>query len=154
MSALARISMAPIDSFQLDWSKQRVHYWNETRLMCFSCFIRRDVSKYPDLIEALLRKGLTNKQVKLIAGDNTMRVVEAVEHIAATMVDKQPDRTQYDGQYEAPPNENAARHGAVAADSAQCSVVGVELLRAGGHAVDAAVGTALCLGVVRTLLSC
>ncbi|KAJ1387872.1 Nucleophile aminohydrolase, N-terminal [Sesbania bispinosa] len=38
--------------------------------------------------------------------------------------------------------------GVVAADDARCSAVGVSMLRLGGHAVDAAVATALCLGVV------
>ncbi|XP_027357935.1 glutathione hydrolase 3 isoform X2 [Abrus precatorius] len=38
--------------------------------------------------------------------------------------------------------------GVVAADDARCSAIGVSMLRQGGHAVDAAVATALCLGVV------
>eukprot|EP00056_Hartaetosiga_gracilis_P006096 m.92982 g.92982 ORF g.92982 m.92982 type:complete len:635 (-) comp12377_c0_seq1:172-2076(-) len=39
-------------------------------------------------------------------------------------------------------------NGAVAADAAECSTIGVNVLRDGGNAVDAAVATALCLGVV------
>ena len=39
-------------------------------------------------------------------------------------------------------------HAAVAADAPQCSVVGVDILRKGGTAVDAAVASSLCLGVV------
>ena len=39
-------------------------------------------------------------------------------------------------------------HAAVAADAPQCSVVGVDMLRKGGTAVDAAVASVLCLGVV------
>lgn len=39
-------------------------------------------------------------------------------------------------------------HAAVAADAPQCSVVGVNILRKGGTAVDAAVASSLCLGVV------
>nr|CAB3484731.1 unnamed protein product [Digitaria exilis] len=39
-------------------------------------------------------------------------------------------------------------HGAVAADDWRCSRVGRDALREGGTAVDAAVATALCLGVV------
>lgn len=38
--------------------------------------------------------------------------------------------------------------GVVAADDARCSEVGVSVLRQGGHAVDAAVATVLCVGVV------
>ncbi|KAE9585693.1 hypothetical protein Lal_00009838 [Lupinus albus] len=38
--------------------------------------------------------------------------------------------------------------GVVAADDGRCSEVGASILRQGGHAVDAAVATALCLGVV------
>jgi len=38
--------------------------------------------------------------------------------------------------------------GAVAADSATCSQIGVAILRKGGNAVDSAAATALCLGVV------
>lgn len=39
-------------------------------------------------------------------------------------------------------------HAAVAADAPQCSVVGVDILRKGGTAVDAAAASVLCLGVV------
>ncbi|KAK3144600.1 hypothetical protein QOZ80_4AG0315200 [Eleusine coracana subsp. coracana] len=39
-------------------------------------------------------------------------------------------------------------HGAVAADDGRCSAIGRDALREGGTAVDAAVATALCLGVV------
>ncbi|KAI4317214.1 hypothetical protein L6164_025104 [Bauhinia variegata] len=41
-----------------------------------------------------------------------------------------------------------ARHGAVATDDGRCSKIGMDALREGGHAVDAAVAAALCLGVV------
>lgn len=41
-----------------------------------------------------------------------------------------------------------SRHGAVATDDGRCSRVGRDILREGGHAVDAAVAAALCLGVV------
>jgi len=46
-----------------------------------------------------------------------------------------------------------ARTGAVAADHGTCSQMGVERLKAGGNAVDAAVTVALCLGVVRPFSS-
>lgn len=108
----------------------------------------KDVSKYPVLIEEMLRRGLSNKQVKQIAGDNILRVLDAVEAVEKAMSDEPADQTQYSGRYDAP-EAHAARHGAVAADAQVCSEVGAWLLRDGGHAVDAAVGTALCLGVVR-----
>lgn len=41
-----------------------------------------------------------------------------------------------------------AHQGAVAADDGRCSKLGRDVLREGGHAVDATVATALCLGVV------
>lgn len=41
-----------------------------------------------------------------------------------------------------------ARHGAVATDDKRCSRIGMKVLREGGHAVDASVAAALCLGVV------
>ncbi|KAG0498700.1 hypothetical protein HPP92_003391 [Vanilla planifolia] len=43
--------------------------------------------------------------------------------------------------------------GVVAADEGRCSKIGVSMLRAGGHAVDAAVATALCQGVVHPMSS-
>jgi len=41
-----------------------------------------------------------------------------------------------------------ARNGAVATDDRRCSRIGKDILREGGHAADAAVAAALCLGVV------
>ncbi|KAL1830993.1 hypothetical protein ACET3Z_000644 [Daucus carota] len=41
-----------------------------------------------------------------------------------------------------------ARHGAVATDDGRCSLIGRNVLREGGHAIDATVAAALCLGVV------
>ena len=39
------------------------------------------------------------------------------------------------------------RHAAVTADTAECSRIGVEILRRGGTAVDAAIAGLLCSGV-------
>ncbi|KAK4283683.1 hypothetical protein QN277_000608 [Acacia crassicarpa] len=39
-------------------------------------------------------------------------------------------------------------HGAVATDDRRCSRIGSDVLREGGHAVDASIAAALCLGVV------
>lgn len=41
-----------------------------------------------------------------------------------------------------------ASHGVVATDDGRCSRIGMDALREGGHAVDAAVAASLCLGVV------
>jgi len=41
------------------------------------------------------------------------------------------------------------KRGAVATDSLECSRVGASILQAGGNAVDAAIASALCLGVLR-----
>ncbi|KAL9459185.1 hypothetical protein AB3S75_002551 [Citrus x aurantiifolia] len=41
-----------------------------------------------------------------------------------------------------------AHHGVVATDDGRCSKIGMDVLKAGGHAVDASVAAALCLGVV------
>ncbi|ESR64598.1 hypothetical protein CICLE_v10007750mg [Citrus x clementina] len=46
-----------------------------------------------------------------------------------------------------------SEHGVVAADDGHCSEIGASTLRLGGHAVDAAVATALCLGVVNPMAS-
>lgn len=45
-----------------------------------------------------------------------------------------------------------ARHGAVASGDKQCSKIGVNILKRGGNAVDAAVSTVLCIGVVNMYL--
>lgn len=44
--------------------------------------------------------------------------------------------------------EIVASKGVVATDDGRCSKIGVEVLKEGGHAVDAAVAASLCLGVV------
>ncbi|XP_068659642.1 glutathione hydrolase 3-like [Aristolochia californica] len=46
-----------------------------------------------------------------------------------------------------------SRVAVVAADDGRCSDVGISVLKDGGHAVDAAVATALCLGVVHPMSS-
>lgn len=41
-----------------------------------------------------------------------------------------------------------AKSGAVASENIQCSEIGVDIMKDGGNAVDAAVATAFCVGVV------
>lgn len=41
-----------------------------------------------------------------------------------------------------------AKSGAVASENIQCSLIGVEVMKDGGNAVDAAVATTFCTGVV------
>ena len=46
------------------------------------------------------------------------------------------------------PDSVESEQGVVAADDGRCSEIGVLMLKKGGHAVDAAVATTFCIGVV------
>jgi len=50
--------------------------------------------------------------------------------------------------YGTPPALEANHLGAVASESEICSHIGIELLKKGGNAADALVGTVFCVGVV------
>ena len=41
-----------------------------------------------------------------------------------------------------------AKHGAVASENKRCSDIGVDILKGGGNAVDAAIAATFCTGVV------
>lgn len=45
-------------------------------------------------------------------------------------------------------HEARDKKGAVASESSVCSKIGIDLLKKGGNAADALVGTVLCIGVV------
>ena len=47
-----------------------------------------------------------------------------------------------------PQNSGTYEHAAVATDAGPCSQVGVDILKLGGNAVDAAIASTLCVGVV------
>lgn len=41
-----------------------------------------------------------------------------------------------------------AKHGAVSSEHVRCSNMGIDVLKEGGNAIDAAIATTLCVGVV------
>lgn len=47
-----------------------------------------------------------------------------------------------------PTHEAKDTHGAVASEAKECSQIGIELLKKGGNAADALVGTVFCIGVI------
>lgn len=49
-----------------------------------------DVSKYPDLIDEMLRRGVTEQHVLGVIGLNVIRVLEEVEEVAESMKDTRP----------------------------------------------------------------
>ncbi|PRP84658.1 gamma-glutamyltranspeptidase 1-like [Planoprotostelium fungivorum] len=51
------------------------------------------------------------------------------------------------------PESILVEKGAVAADSRRCSIMGLNILKEGGNAIDAAVTTAICLGVIQPFAS-
>ncbi|KAI0095566.1 gamma-glutamyltransferase 1 [Nemania sp. FL0031] len=51
------------------------------------------------------------------------------------------------------PSMNIPKHGAVASENSQCSQIGIEMLKSGGNAADAMVGTVFCVGVVNVMHS-
>ena len=53
-----------------------------------------------------------------------------------------------DRKSSSPQSSATYQHAAVATDAASCSRVGVDILRLGGNAVDAAIAATLCVGVV------
>jgi len=58
------------------------------------------------------------------------------------------DHTRYSITTRNPAYLIKAKHGAVASENKRCSVVGVDVMKEGGNAVDAAIATTFCVGVV------
>lgn len=61
--------------------------------------------------------------------------------------------SRYNGRLQQNADIVESEQAVVAADDGRCSVIGISMLEIGGHAVDAAVATALCLGVVYPMAS-
>ncbi|KAI1374819.1 gamma-glutamyltranspeptidase [Hypoxylon crocopeplum] len=59
-----------------------------------------------------------------------------------------PQQWQPAGQSVLQQQSSSSRRGAVASESKVCSKIGIDLLAQGGNAVDAYVGTQLCVGVI------
>ncbi|KAL7629559.1 hypothetical protein AAE478_001080 [Parahypoxylon ruwenzoriense] len=59
-----------------------------------------DVSKYPDLIELLMARGATDDQVRLLVGDNLLRVWESIQRRAQEIQaeGEQPVEEEYEGR--------------------------------------------------------
>ncbi|OIT21604.1 PREDICTED: gamma-glutamyltranspeptidase 3 [Nicotiana attenuata] len=63
------------------------------------------------------------------------------------------DVGRYNGKLQQNADVVESEQAVVAADDGRCSEIGISMLKIGGHAVDAAVATALCLGVVNPMAS-
>ncbi|XP_016472806.1 glutathione hydrolase 3-like [Nicotiana tabacum] len=63
------------------------------------------------------------------------------------------DVERYNGKLQQNADVVESEQAVVAADDGRCSEIGISMLKIGGHAVDAAVATALCLGVVNPMAS-
>lgn len=60
-----------------------------------------DVSSYPRLIEAVMRRGATDEQIKRLVGENILRVWRENEKVAAEIqngVDSQPVESFWEGR--------------------------------------------------------
>jgi membrane dipeptidase len=53
-----------------------------------------DVSKYPDLLAELVRRGWTDSQIKGLAGENVLRVLTEAEAVAARLKKARPASTK------------------------------------------------------------
>ena len=75
----------------------------------------------------------------LIATATFSRRRQIVSHLGAEEAGRSPRNPAYLVK---------AKHGAVASENVLCSNIGAEILKEGGNAVDAAVATTFCVGVV------
>ncbi|KAF0497163.1 gamma-glutamyltranspeptidase [Gigaspora margarita] len=59
-----------------------------------------------------------------------------------------PENKALNGIIVSDPNLIVAKHGAVASELVNCSAIGVDVLKEGGSAIDAAIATQLCVGTI------
>ncbi|OVA12499.1 Gamma-glutamyltranspeptidase [Macleaya cordata] len=89
----------------------------------------------------------------VLARENPLLVVGLAVDGGSVFWRSSEEKYKYEKTKEANEVLVESEHGVVAADDGRCSDIGAVTLREGGHAVDAAVATALCLGVVGPMSS-
>lgn len=62
--------------------------------------MRQDVSKYPDLIELLMARGVSDDQIRLLAGDNILRVWADIERRGKEIqMEELPVEDEWEGRH-------------------------------------------------------
>ncbi len=94
----------------------------------------------PMLVELIL--SLYRESVNMAPGAMLSRSLTALLTLQSVLANPVPSG------YPTPPVIKHGELGAVASESDVCSHIGVELLKQGGNAADAMVGTVACVGVI------